>query len=398
MNWIFIGFSIPTLLLYVGYSRQERTYLNALTGPTALKFAIEFALEPIAYNLGIFNYNVQNFFQLYLASFIAYLFFVLGAIPRRKRKLGQVKSVFVPKQVPWLFLLFAVLLFVPVLVEFRDSLLDPRYIYEKTRTGYGIQFFGSAIFANISLVLFLLSNRRYHWLFLVLLICFTLLKGSKGQLLTIMLIYAVWAVYVRKIRFDVKSSLTAVALVACIIVGAFTLSFRGEIESLILSVAGYSDYNRNASLVLADKGAVFEGGRLSFEDFVYSKVPRSVWPEKPKNFGAFFLAEKYYPEWFMLEQGAPSFGIGIYFADFGFFAFPIIAFVNLLNGFLLRYFIMHSQHKITVTNFIMILFFSGAVLMPVGAGYFLIEHLILAVILQKVVSVIAAPKPNRACA
>jgi hypothetical protein len=177
--------------------------------------------------------------------------------------------------------------------------------------------------------------------------------------------------------------------------GAFILNFRGEIESLILSIASYSDYNRNASLILEDSNAKTYDGRLNLENFAYSKIPRSLWPEKPKNFGSFFLAETYFPQIFELDHGAPSFGIGIYFADFGVFAYFFIAAVSFFTGRLLRYFIGICERRASVYSFIMILFFADVVILPVGVGYFLIEHLILAVVLHQLVAMFGKrPRPT----
>jgi hypothetical protein len=385
MNWIFIGFFLPTLALYVHYSRREGSFLNTLTGLTLLKCVTEFVLEPVAYSLDVFNYTTASFFQLYLASFIGYSMLVLGARRSQTRTpVGNVRVV-VPAILPWIFLGLAVLLYLPIFIEFRDFLLDPRYIYEQTRTGYGIQFFGSALLTNCALILFLLSTRRFHVPFIVLLIVFTMSKGSKGQLLTDILIYAIWAVYVLRKRFDVKRTIVGIVLVSTALAGAFVLNFRGQIDSLVLTMAGYSDYNRNATLILEDQNAPTYYGRLSFENVFYSKIPRALWPDKPKNFGAFSLAETYMPRLFELDQGAPSFGIGIYFADFGMLAYLFIGVVNFVSGRMLRYFIRLCERQASVFSFTMVLFCSDVMLLPVGVGYFLLEHLLLAAVLQKIV-------------
>lgn len=385
MNWIFVGFFLPTLTLYVHYSRNEGSYLNALTGPTLLKCATEFALEPISYNLEVFEYSPGTFFQIYLASFIGYAMLILGALRKAPPSDTITPPSTVPAIIPWIFLGLAFLLYLPILIEFKDSLLDPRYIYEQTRTGYGIQFFGSALLTNCALLLFLLSARRFHFIFIVLLIGFTLLKGSKGQILTGVLIYVIWAVYVLRKRFDVKRTIVGAALVSTMLAGSFVLNYRGEIDSLVLTVASYSDYNRNASMILEDQGAPIYYGQLNFENIIYSKIPRALWPDKPKNFGAFLLAETYYPFLFELDQGAPSFGIGIYFADFGTLAYFFIAGANFFTGRMLRYFTTLCERHASVFSFIMLLFFADVTLLPVGVGYFLFEYLLLAACLQKLV-------------
>lgn len=386
MNFIFLFFFILTAALYIDYSRRERSYMNALTWLTLLKCITEFVLEPIIYNSDIFDYSVDSFFYIYLASFLAYAFLIFGARRSKILEVNACPSLVVRTIVPWVFLGLSILLYLPIFIEFKDYLLDPRYIYEQTRTGYGIQFFGSAFLTSCSLVLFLLSNRRFHFIYIFIVIFFTISKGSKGQILTIMQIYGIWAVYILRKRFDFKRTLVGVILVSLVMVVAFVVNFRGEIDSLALTVANYSDYNRNASLILDDKSADVYYGRLGFENFIFSKIPRVIWADKPKNFGSFYLSEFYFPRIFDLDQGAPSFGIGVYFADFGFFAFFVIPIIYFFTGKFLKHFILSCERNVTVFSFVMLLFFADVNLLPAGVGYFLLEHLLIAYVLQKIVS------------
>lgn len=386
MNWIFGAFFFATMALYVIYARREGSYLNSITGFTLLKCVTEFVLEPLVYNLNIFEYNTSTYFQIYFATFVAYAALVLGALRSRKSiTCGRPRDI-VPAPMPWLLLAAAFVLYLPIFIEFKDSLLDPRYIYEQTRTGYGIQFFGSALLTNCALILFLLSKRRYHFLFIILLIGFTLSKGSKGQVLTDILIYVVWSIYVLGKRFGIRKTLFASIGLSVFLSAVFVLNFRGEIDSLPLTIASYSDYNRNAALIIEDRNAPLYYGRLCFEDFVFSKIPRVLWENKPKDFGSFLLAENYFPQLFAMDQGAPSFGIGVYFADFGSMAYLVIFLIYFSSGRLLRYFIRLCERDRSVFSFVMTLFCAGVTLLPVGVGYFLLEHLALAWLLQRVVS------------
>lgn len=386
MIWIFIGFGVATLIAYSWYSRGERSYLNAMTVATALKLIVEFGLEPISYEIGIFDYRPSTFLQIYLASYLAYIGMLVGAkrnisIIDQRRKFSPI----VGDLIPWVFLAGSFLLYVPIFIEFRDHILDPRYIYEQTRTGYGLQYFGSGLLMNCSLVLYLLSARRFHAIYIFSFLLVALSKGSKGQVLVGLMIYIIWAVYVLGRRFSLARTLVG----ASVAVGAmgllFALNYRGEIESLVLTVAGYSDYNRNASLIIEDPKPEVYWGRLSFENVVYSKVPRAIWPSKPKNFGSFYLAEEYFPRLFEMDQGAPSFGIGTYFADFGTFAYVVVFLVNYLSGILLRYFAQRCDRSPSVMSFMMLLFFSDVVLIQAGVGYFVVETFILAILLELIV-------------
>jgi hypothetical protein len=128
-----------------------------------------------------------------------------------------------------------------------------------------------------------------------------------------------------------------------------------------------------------DKPALW--GRIFFEDNVYSRIPRAVFPDKPKDFGSFLLAEIYFPESFELDQGVPAFGVGATFADFKWFSLPILCLGNYVLGLLvrsLRNALSRFRHP---GDFVVLTFLCGVPLLSVGVGFLLPEHVLLAMAL-----------------
>ncbi len=68
---------------------------------------------------------------------------------------------------------------------------------------------------------------------------------------------------------------------------------EGPVEALE-AVSQYSDYTRNAMLVI-DSHFPLQYGRLTVESQTFSRIPRFLMPSKPKNFGAFYLVDQFFP-------------------------------------------------------------------------------------------------------
>ncbi|EBD8226409.1 O-antigen polymerase, partial [Salmonella enterica] len=76
----------------------------------------------------------------YIASFvISYLYTQRKPIYNKSNTKNKPRYVFTSL----LFTLLAFIIYLPVLMEFREYILSPRRIYELTRTGYGIYFYPS---------------------------------------------------------------------------------------------------------------------------------------------------------------------------------------------------------------------------------------------------------------
>ena len=157
----------------------------------------------------------------------------------------------------------------------------------------------------------------------------------------------------------------------------FAFSTGISADNLLSNFISYSDYTRNAMMVIDDdRPALY--GRLTFEDMLWARVPRQLVPSKPKDFGTFYLAKLYYPEWFESDTGSPTFGIGVTYADFKEVTIIYLVMSYALIALLLKIFILRTKRYRHPCDFVMLLFFSGVALIPLGAGYLLPEHILMA--------------------
>ncbi|MGC2047294.1 MAG: hypothetical protein WA635_01595, partial [Gallionella sp.] len=170
-----------------------------------------------------------------------------------------------------------------------------------------------------------------------------------------------------------------------LVASLFAVTLPEDMRSdLLKGISAYSDYTRNAMLVI-DSDMPLQLGRLTLENNIYAVVPRELFSEKPKNFGTFFLAEKFYPEWFLADTGSPAFGIGVQYADFGPFSILYIIYWAVISGALLKIFVTRLRYYRNPADFVMVLFLAEVPLLSVGAGYLLIEHMFLAVLVALIV-------------
>jgi hypothetical protein len=376
------------LYSYIKICRQERSWINWYTFPVFLTLASGYLLPSIY--LLVFHPDGSYFANAYcymtyacssLSMMFGYRMAHAAAGSTRDPKLYRYSY----KLFPWILLASSVLLYLPVLIEFRDLLLTPREIYMQTRTGYGINFFGSAVMMFLAFVTYLFKKRKsYAGGCLLCGICATLifLHGTKGEVLGLIEIFILYRVYILRRRVSVASAVASIAAMA--IVGTLWFALLGgltDFGELAVSMSAYSDYTRNAMLVIDDPKGQLYWGRLTMEDEVYSRIPRIIMPNKPKDFGGFKLASIYYPEWFQGDAGSPSFGMGEQYADFGVFAIVFISLWSALSGWVVALLIASLKQRPEPGRFLVLLFFSGVGIIPVGDGYLLPETIMLGAML-----------------
>jgi hypothetical protein len=287
---------------------------------------------------------------------------------------------------PYLVLGAAVMLYMPVLIEFRGALTNPREIYEQTRSGYGVYFFLSTTLCYLALVLLLFKRRLRRLelgLFSLLCTVFLWLHGSKGQMLLIVFILAIYWVYVRAKSLSLARFAVFGTVLTSLGVGLFLLT-----NPLLLvnseglqGISAYSDYTRNGMLVIdSDVGPLF--GRLSLEQQIYSRIPRPLFPDKPNDFGVLYLAEHFFPAAFQKGAGAPAFSFGSELADFGVLALPLLLLESFFSGMLLNMFMTGLRRYRSPGDFVMVLFAAGLSLIPLAGAFMLPESLLLAIVVN----------------
>jgi hypothetical protein len=388
---IFITFGTATLLIYLYVSLRERTYINALTPFFAFYFATSFVFEPFYFDHATnYQYDVQAFTFVYCCDFAYFVGLAVTylAVIRGGQTANGAHPLVSPQSdlrwLAWLFLIASTVIFLPVALEFREYVFsNPRQLYAQTRSGYGQYLFVSALLTNLAVICFLFSSKKGGLLFIPCVILLSLLKGAKTSALIVVEIYAMWAIYCRGWRVGLVKFLASMTAFAVIIAGLFAFTFQGiDPADLFAAISGYSDYNRNASLTVTQPMGPYYG-TLAVENFAYSRIPRAVVPDKPKNFGAFRIAEHYFPETFALGSGSPAFGAGVYIADFGALTPLVMLLFGLFSGYFLGLCIQWLRRGGGIAAFITMLYLANVSLIPIPMGFLGIEHWMLGLLVAK---------------
>lgn len=378
MIWTVLSFCI-VCASYLAVSRKDRSYVNFLTPAIIIFVPANYFLQWIYIFQNGAHASRFAYFYCYATYAAMFASAALAYCTLKPLRFGFNQSKIEIRKRPWILLAAAWALYLPVLLRFREYLLSPRLIYENTRTGYGLLFFGSSLLVNLAFILFLFRENRSKLsslLFGSLCVALAFAHGSKADLIYFIMAYMLYRVYIVKSKIGFAKSVLCAAFLAAILMAAFFAFSRGlPVSSLLIHMAGYSDYSRNAMMLVDDPNAKRYYGQIVVENELYGRIPRFFWSDKPKDFGEFHLARAYYPDSFALDQGVPDFGIGMQYADFGVFAIIYICAWSSLAAFMAKTF---SRTQANPSNFVMLLFFSGAPPLFFGNYYLLPEHLILA--------------------
>jgi hypothetical protein len=366
---------------YIFVSKREGNYVNILT-PTFIISIPGYYLLPLFFT-NVFGTEASAYAYVYVYATLAVENVVFAyAYTRLTWRLLRVPfrySYCNFDQLSFFLLGLSVLLYAPVLLQFPEYLLDPRQIYAHTRTGFGINFYISSAFAYLAVILIAFSGRSRAVKALVILAAGVVisLHGSKGQILSLVLLLALFEVYVRRRQLKFWPSLLLGLSLSffTLLLFAATMTLGGSPVEVLEEISQYSDYTRNAMLLI-DSHFPMQYGRLTLEGQIIGRIPRLLMPNKPKNFGALYLDDQFYPEYMDADAGAPDFGIGVQYADFGVFAILYLAVFAMLRGWLARVFVDRLRHSCHPADFSLVAFFAGLSLFPVGGvGWLLPEAL-----------------------
>ena len=373
---------------YILVSRRDGSYLNILTPAFLIGIPAYYLLQLVSTHL--FGNDASPYAYTYVYATLATENIAFAyAYVRSPRNLVRLPFRFSYSNFGSLslaFLAIALLMFVPIVLEFREYIFDPRQIYEHTRVGFGFNFYVSSTLAYLSVILIEFSDysRWIRWSVVVLCAALLSLHGSKGQVLSLFLLLALFEVYVRGRRVRLAAALIVCGGLSLLVLLLFVASMAIEKNPMeaIETISEYSDYTRNAMLVI-DSGFPLQYGRLTLEGHLYGRIPRVLMPNKPTNFGALYLDDQFFSESLDAEKGSPDFGIGLQYADFGIFAIVYLAIFGAIRGWLARSFVRRlngSQHP---ADFFMVAFLANISLFPVGAvGWLLPEAFLVAFFLR----------------
>jgi hypothetical protein len=389
---------------YVWLSRREGSYINLLTPSFIVHFPAYYVLPMIymLYFARIHGSEYSSYAYTYVYGTLALksIAFVAAYLWTRRRLIRLPFALAYRNfyRAAMVCLVLAVAIYLPVLIEFREFIFDPRKIYIRTRTGYGLLTYNSTFLALFAVVFILFARCRVLAKSIVIIAAtvLLLLHGSKGQTLGVFFLLLLFQVYVRERTFSLPRALAASAAVALVVFVLFatTMNLTSGLQGALEGISAYADYARNAMLVV-DSHVPVQYGRLTFERNVYSIIPRAVMPSKPKDFGAFYLAKKFYPTWFYGDTGAPDFGIGVEYADFGPFAVVYVVLFSALEGWLARIFVNRLMVTRHPADFVLVAFLAGVSVIPVGGAGWLFPEMVLVALFLRYISRIGARPGQR---
>ena len=378
--------SLLFLLIYIIFCRDTGSYINSLTPYFILTFSTKFFLD-IIYNY-IYDINREYFITFIIySSYVCELFFLVIGYNLAKNNTVSIKlfNIHLNKEFYlWIILGISYFIYSPVIIEYYDYIVDPREIYIRTRTGYGLYYFLSIATANLSFICFLFTKEKNKIKSIIYLILYTFnlyLHGSKGVLITPIFIYILYLVCLKSIKFNLINSFKFLIIIFSSAIILFSITLPETMrDNLLIGILNYSDYNRNMEKLIVDPIPPTYG-KLTIENNILSLIPRIIYPEKPKNFGSFYLSEIYYPEWFYMDSGSPAFGNGTYFSDFGYYFFLYLAIVSFIFGYLLRLFFNSTKKFKTIFYFIIYLALAWSPIIDTAVGSPLIPNLLVTLLL-----------------
>jgi hypothetical protein len=370
---------------YAWVSRRDGSYLNVMTPALVIGIPGYYFL-PLFFT-HVFGTNASPYAYVYVYATIAVQNVAFAyAYTRPTRRLLRLPFRYSYRNFDLLafaFLVLAALMYAPILLEFPEYILDPRQLYTHTRTGFGLNFYLSSTLAYLAVILIQFSEQS-RWIkgFVIVVAAAVLsLHGSKGQMLSFILLFALFEVYVRGRRLKLLRSLFAgVGLsLFLFLLFAATMTLGDSPAQALESISQYSDYTRNAMLVI-DSHFPLQYGRLTLEAQTIARIPRLLMPNKPRNFGGLYLDDVFFPEAMDADAGPPDFGVGVQYADFGVLAIVYLAGFAMLRGWLARVFVRRLTYTRHPADFFLVAFLAEISLFPIGAvGWLLPEALIVAI-------------------
>lgn len=244
---------------------------------------------------------------------------------------------------------------------------------------------------DCALIVYLFKQDRSKagfFIFFLAAACLLFWHGSKGAVVLPLLIFMSYLVHVRDRRF----TLTHAAAGGGIALAMFALSFlllsnSKEQVSLLSSMMSFSDYSRNAEMVIDSPPPKYPYlGRLELEQIIYARIPRLLMPNKPTVYGQFHLNDYYSPVQFYQDTGAGSYGIGTVYADFGPFSMLLLALEQGAAAYIAIGVLRLLLIQPTPGLFILLCYLCGMSVIPITESYIFPETLILGLVIDRCAS------------
>ncbi|QEE28390.1 hypothetical protein FTW19_10480 [Terriglobus albidus] len=391
-NSIVLASLLIFVFAYLLIVRRDGSWVNWATPFFIIQLGQRYVLPPV-YTLLVHMPNGSEFaywycYATYALSFLSAALAYSFLKPLRLRTVGVEIADSRLLITSWALFGIGVLFYLPVLVEFRAYLNDPRRIYEMTRSGYGVYFLSSTLFATLGFITYMFCRQKgivNSFVFYASIAVFTYWHGSKGQLINYLLIWLLYRVYVLRRQIRAVSAMAIAGIIVVVLTTMFALfSNVADLAELANQLSGYADTVRNSMTVIDDPRQDYYYGMLTFENEVYARIPRFLMPNKPKDYGPFRIAKKYDPAAHRSDVGDPNYDIGVTYADFGPFTIALLCIVWALTGWVIVSLAEDQKRTPSIGRFLLLLFFSGVNIIPISGLFLFPETLLLGLLLTAI--------------
>lgn len=171
-------------------------------------------------------------------------------------------------------------------------------------------------FLMVAIILLLIKDRKFRW-YSVLLILATALSGSKAAIFNLVIFIILFNEVYRKVSYR-KIALFGVLSGILLVLYHFSQTIATDENPLLVALKYFDLYDNQAFLIeeLNKPGESLYHGKIYLSTY-YQFIPRILWPGKPTDYGFAILNYDFLPEYADVNY-MPSFGLGQYYADFGF--------------------------------------------------------------------------------
>lgn len=363
-----IGYIIVYFLFFVYVSKLNNCYINSWTNEMAHEIGVK--LVPFLITISVFMPYRKAIWKMLAVMYVSLLFKFIGYQIGFRKQFRFMNRMLVEQQYArkrygfYLVLSLIVGLIAFLILAQRGGglyywIFHNREAYISGRSGNGVWYllFQLMITTMVALIFCMAERHKRKALLFVIPLIASYFTGSKGYIIGVvvsMILY--YDMCVKKIKT------IRMALIGIAVFGVLLILLQVQTSASLIS---YSDYYQNFLAFLNrqyEGGWEYTHGLITWEDFFWHLVPRSLYPNKPYVYGRIRVVALFYPEAAIKAGNTPSFSEYIIpYADFGLIGIAVYSFFeNLFKGMIenrIRYRIYSDGCSFNLLYLYIILFF-----------------------------------------
>ena len=368
----------PFFLYFLYIYLKDRSLVSLSFVYAAPFFILNILFFSLSFSVYDLDFSLDHFIiiLIYFLSFVLFSFGLrCGAYKSATLKLYNIRK---NSKISFLILITYLLVFYWIYL-YSDFLPNFRLTYELSRhDGNAFIWFVTFVMINLSVVssIFFYNGigRIIHLTFLSL---GYIVIGTKFGVIFLGISVLTYSVLFFGFKLTFSRNFF---LILFICITPFLLFYYFHVpsfEMILPYLIGYTDYTFNASSLLSIDPY---WGQINFENNLYSRIPRFIFPSKPFFFGDYRLVNDL--SLTHNNTGFPSFGYwGSLIADFGYFSIFIISFISFFKGFFISYLLKGSLILHSFVKYVLVLILLGYPLVSLGSTHLIVETILLSFLL-----------------